>query len=119
MVRDARALLNSASFPHTLNYLHLIGNPQNSETSQTENTRRRSPALTLPAIFAGRAVTSQDQTAQLVQEVITGNVPKPTNLVRSARHPRFNQRAASVQTGSSPVFLTALVIKHYHSSLKR
>ena len=68
--------INHANIPNA----HLVyGNPQHAGTTQTEYTRWGSPALTLPGTFAGRAVTSQDQTAQLVQEVIIFIVQKPIN----------------------------------------
>ena len=66
------AQLNTANFPkaHLMNVI----TPQHAETSQTEHTRLGSPALTLQVIL-----TTQDKTAQLVQEVTTFIVPKPIN----------------------------------------
>ena len=65
------AQLNTADIPKA--HLMKIITPQHAETSQTEHTRRGSPALTLPVIL-----TTRDKTAQLVQ-VITFFVPNPIN----------------------------------------
>ena len=64
------AQLSTADIPKAP--LTKIITPENAETSLTEYTQLGSPALTLPpGTFAGRAVKTQDQTAQLAQEIIT------------------------------------------------